>query len=187
MRMIFIPGNGGGSPQDNWFPWLKREAEQRGIEVVDREFPDNQLARASYWLPFLEQELQADEETILVGHSSGAIAAMRYAEQHKILGSLLVGAYHTHLGMESEKKSEYFDAPWDWDSIRTHQQWIILFASTDDPWIPIEEARHLQTVLRPDYYEYTDQGHFGGDYHKESFPELLQAFERRCPGLCNGK
>jgi pimeloyl-ACP methyl ester carboxylesterase len=62
-----------------------------------------------------------DSETVLVGHSSGAIAAMRLAETHAILGSVLVGAYHTHLGMGTEKLSGYFDRPWQWDAIKRNQ------------------------------------------------------------------
>ena len=34
-------------------------------------------ARASIWLPFMQNELKCDEETVIVGHSSGAEAAMR--------------------------------------------------------------------------------------------------------------
>lgn len=29
------------------------------------------------------------------------------------------------------------------------------------------------------YYEYHDRGHFGGDYFKPDFPELLQALKQR--------
>lgn len=179
MRMILIPGNGGGGPEDNWFPWLAEQAEGLGLEVINVEFPDNQLARAEYWLPFLEKELKASDDTILVGHSSGAIAAMRYAETHRILGSMLVGAYHTHLDMDTEKQSGYFNDPWNWSAIRQNQEWVVVFASSDDPWIPIEEARFLKEQLHPDYYEYSDQGHFGGDYHKAEFPELLEALKKR--------
>lgn len=102
-KVIFIPGNGGGSPQDNWFPSVKEELENAGLDIICEEFPDNDLARASYWLPFLLNELKADENTILVGHSSGAIAAMRLAEKQRILGSVLVGAYYTDLNMDKEK------------------------------------------------------------------------------------
>ncbi|MBS0656600.1 MAG: alpha/beta hydrolase, partial [Verrucomicrobia bacterium] len=92
MKVLFIPGNGGGSPKDNWFPYLKEELEKLGVRVIASEFPDNQLAREAYWIPFLKNELKADDQTVLVGHSSGAIAAMRLAETDKLLGSVLVGA-----------------------------------------------------------------------------------------------
>ena len=89
-----------------------------------------------------------------------------------------MGAYYTHLEIEAEKKSGYFDAPWDWSSIKDHQQWTVLFASQDDPWIPVEEARYIHQQLDCEYHEYKDQGHFGGDYFKATFPELTQAILR---------
>jgi len=68
--------------------------------------------------------------------------------------------------------SGYFDKPWDWKKIRNNQQWIILFASQDDPWIPIEQPRFIHSQLNCEYHEYKNEGHFGGDYYKSSFPEL---------------
>lgn len=171
-KVIFIPGNGGGSPNDNWFPSVKKELEAKGLTVIAEEFPDNDLARMDYWVPFILNDLGADENSILVGHSSGAIAAMRVAEQQPLLGSVLVGAYYTDLNMETEKLSGYFDTPWDWDKIRENQKWIIIFAGQDDPWIDISEPRFLHSKLNCEYHEYTTGGHFGGDYEKRTFPEL---------------
>lgn len=177
-KVIFIPGNGGGSPNDNWFPSVKTELESASLEVIAVEFPDNELARESYWLPFLINELKADQNTILVGHSSGAIAAMRLAEQQLILGSVLVGAYYTDLNMETEKQAGYFNRPWNWQKIKENQQWCILFASQDDPWIPISEPRYIHAQLNCEYHEYVHEGHFGGDYYKSTFPELTRAILR---------
>ncbi len=145
-KVIFIPGNGGSTTKDNWFPSVQKELEAANLEVIAATWPDPVLARNSFWLPFLE-ELGADEDTILVGHSSGAIAAMKFAETHKILGAVLVGTYHTHLGIEVEKQSGYFDKPWDFESIKRNQKWTIIFASEDDPWIPIAEPRYLHAQL----------------------------------------
>ena len=121
IKIIFIHGNGGCTPQDNWFPYLKTELEKLGLCVIARQFPDAQLARADYWLPFLKNELNANEHTIIVGHSSGALAAMRFAEHNKLLGSILIGAMHTDLNIESERLSGYFDTPWNWTAIKNNQ------------------------------------------------------------------
>jgi predicted alpha/beta hydrolase family esterase len=177
MKAIIIHGNGGGKPTDNWIPYLKVELEKLGIVTIAPQFPDPVLARASYWLPFLKDILKADEETIIIGHSSGAIAVMRYAEKNQILGSVLVGTYYTTLGVEAEELSGYFDTPWDWEAIKKNQRWIIQFASTNDPWIPIAEARFVHDKLNTEYHEFTTQGHFGGDYYKDTFPEALQAIK----------
>ena len=42
----------------------------------------------------------------------------------------------------------------------------------DDPWIPVKEARFLHEQIGCEYHEFTNQGHFGGDYMKPTFPEL---------------
>jgi predicted alpha/beta hydrolase family esterase len=148
--------------------------ELKGFIVIAETMPDNVLARENIWLPFLKNELGADENTILVGHSSGAVAAMRFAEMNKLYGSVLVGACHTDRGDEDEKASGYYDRPWQWDDIKANQNWIIQFASTDDPYIPIEEARYIHEHLSTDYHEATDEGHFGEDKGKVEFPELIQ-------------
>ena len=174
IRIIFLHGNGTSTPQDHWFPSVKLELEKAGLCVVARQFPDTDLSRAVYWLPFLKNELKADEYSILVGHSSGAAAAMRFAQTNKILGTILVGSYYTDLGMATEKQSGYFNNPWQWDVIKNNQQWIIQFASTDDPWIPIEEPRYIREKLKSEYIEFNDQGHFGSDCNKTTFQNLLR-------------
>ena len=179
VKAIFIPGNGGGGPTDYWFPYLKKELEKLNVAVIASEFPDNQFARESYWIPFIQNVLKADKDTILIGYSSGAIAAMRYAETRQLLGTVLVGAYYTDLGLSSEKISGYFDRPWDWAKIVQHQKWIIQFSSIDDPLIPIEEARYVHEKLKADYHEFEDQGHFG----RPTFPELVDALKPRLQSI----
>lgn len=173
IKIIFIPGNGGGNTHEGFFPYIKENLQDKAEIISPGIYPDSLLARAEYWLPYLE-ELGADENTILIGHSSGAIAAMRYAENHKILGTVLVAGYHTNLGIQEEIVSGYFDKPWNWESIKNNQKFIIQFNSTDDPFIPIEEARYVHDKLNTDYYE-LNQGHF---YPQESFPELLEAIKK---------
>ena len=102
---------------------------------------------------------------------------MRYAENNKILGSVLVGACYTDLGDENEKKSGYYDKEWDWNAIKNNQKWIIQFASTDDPYIPIKEARYIHQKLNTEYFEYNDQGHFGSDKNRVIFPEIVKAIK----------
>ena len=178
IKAIIVPGNGDDSPEDKWFPYVKKELEKISIEVINIKFPDPVLARQEYWLPFIET-LGADENTVLIGHSSGAVATLRFAESHRILGSVIVGAYVSDLNEENEKLSGYFNEPWNWKEIRSNQQWIIQFASSDDPFIPIEEARKIHKELDTEYYEYTDQGHFGSRDGKVEFPEMIEAMRNK--------
>jgi predicted alpha/beta hydrolase family esterase len=96
----------------------------------------------------------------------------------------LVGGYYTDLGIPKEKESGYFDDPWDWEAIRKNQQWILQFSSTDDPWIPIAEPRFVHKKLNTEYFESNNMGHFGGDYFKPTFPELLEALKKKLSHTC---
>jgi len=178
-KIIFIHGNGGSTVNDNWFPYVKIKLEKLGLNVIAQTFPDNKLAREQYWIPFLKNELKADENTILIGHSSGAVASMRFAEKNKILGSVLVGVSYTDLDNEDEKLSGYFNSPWNWKEIKNNQKWIIQFASSDDPYIPIEEPRLVHKKLNTDYFEYKDQGHFGWNPVKLEFPEIIEEINNK--------
>ncbi len=175
VKAILMHGNGGCTAGDIWLPWLENELRTLGLDVINHTFPDNIKARAKFWLPHLET-LDADENTILIGHSSGAVAAMRYAETHRLLGSVLVGVCHTDLGDSFEAASGYYEAEWQWQRIRDHQQWIAIYGSTDDPHIPIAEPRFVAAQLRCSYFEFTDRGHFV-DTHE--FPEIVDLVRRK--------
>jgi predicted alpha/beta hydrolase family esterase len=180
-RVILIHGNGGDTGNANWFPYIKHELAKLDVECLTPDMPDAVLARSKYWLPYIEKELKADENTILVGHSSGAVAALRYAQTHKLAGSVLVGAYYTDLGYDDEKLSGYFDEPWNWEAIKKNQEWIAIFASPTDPYISIEDPRHMRDQLNAEYYELANEGHFGGsgEHVKLKFPELLTFLKKR--------
>ena len=177
-KIILIHGNGGGWPKENWLPPVARRLKALGLKVIFKQFPDPVLARAKYWLPFIKK-LGADENTILVGHSSGAVATMRYAEKHKILGSILVATCHTDLGESNEKISRYYDKQWNWEKIKKNQRWIVQFASVDDRFIPIKEARFVHRKLKTEYYEFKHQGHFSSWDNKTDFPQIVAIIKKK--------
>ena len=87
--------------------------------------PDPYDAKEKIWIPFIRNELKADENTLLIGHSSGAEAAMRLLETDKLGGVILVSACYTDLGSENEKLSGYYDRPWLWEKIKQNAGFII--------------------------------------------------------------
>ncbi|MFC2143380.1 RBBP9/YdeN family alpha/beta hydrolase [Candidatus Aenigmatarchaeota archaeon] len=179
MQAIIIPGNDNTWISNNWYLSVKKELEKLDMNVIAKDMPDPELARKDIWLPFIEKELQGDEKSILIGHSSGVVAVLRYLETHKAEGAVIVGAYYTHLNDKKEKASGYFDGEWQWDKIKQNCKWIIQFASTDDPYIPIEEARHVRDMLNTEYHEFTDQGHFGADTNRTEFSELVEEIRKK--------
>ncbi|XP_078413005.1 serine hydrolase RBBP9 isoform X2 [Cetorhinus maximus] len=106
-RAVIVPGNGVGDVVDsNWYKWVKDQLKQiPDFQCLLQNMPDPLTARKTIWLPFMEKTLQCDEQTVIIGHSSGAVAAMRYAETHRVYGIILVSAYTSDLGNATERKS----------------------------------------------------------------------------------
>jgi predicted alpha/beta hydrolase family esterase len=183
VRVVLIHGNAGASVEGIWFPYLKRELEALGAEVVAKTFPDPLKGRMRYWLPFLTDVIRPDERTVVVGHSSGALAAFRYAEKAPLLGTFAVAGHHHDCGFELERRSGFFDTPWDWDAIRANQSFIEQFHSEDDPWVPFEVAEELHELTGSTFHAMRGMGHFGSyDQRMDTFPELLEAIRRRLAG-----
>ena len=50
---------------------------------------------------------------------------MRFAQKHKVAGIVLVATYETTLGLGGERRSEYFNTPWDWAAIKQNAGFVI--------------------------------------------------------------
>lgn len=172
MRAMIIPGNDNTLITSNWYPYVKEELEKLGIEVIAQNMPDPKFARKDIWLPFIKEKTSG-ENSILIGHSSGAVAILKFLEENRCRLAIIVGAYYTDLGDDLEKKSGYFDEPWKWEQIKNNAEKIVLFASQDDPYIPISEPRFIREKVNAEYHEYKDEGHFGADANKKEFPEIV--------------
>jgi predicted alpha/beta hydrolase family esterase len=170
-RIVFLHGNETTHWSQSWAGWLKAELEKAGFDTFFETLPDSIFARAEYWLPFLEDHIQAGENDVLVGWSSGATAAMRYAEDTKIRGSVLISPSYTDLGDEIENMSGYYDDPWLWQQIKENQDKIALFYANNDPFIPQREFKHIAEKLAPEQVMLSGAGHF---IEQDTFPQLLE-------------
>lgn len=152
--------------------------QKAGYETFFETMPDSVIARKQYWFPFLENHVKAGENDVIVGWSSGAIAAMRYAEEHKLRGSVLIGPCTSDLGDELEKQSGYFDEPWQWQKIKDNNGHIAMFYSDNDPFIPGEQFEIVAKELSPEVIKLPNRKHFIED---ATFPELLNHILKTYP------
>mmetsp|Transcript_61456 Transcript_61456/g.105763 ORF Transcript_61456/g.105763 Transcript_61456/m.105763 type:complete len:174 (-) Transcript_61456:65-586(-) len=144
-----------------------------GIDCVCENFPDPYAAKRSVWLPFIES-LGTDENTVIVGHSSGAQAALRYAENHPLKAVVLVAATFTDLGDQGERAFGYYpqgeENPYDFEAMRANVPIWHQFHSDNDPFIPLEEAERIRDGLglTDTYHMLPRRSHFFS-----MFPELI--------------
>ena len=174
-RFVFVHGNGSTTWEVAWAVWLKQKLEAKGFATHFQTMPDPELARRSIWLPYLQNEVQVGTNDVLMGWSSGAVAAMRYAEEHKLLGSILISPSYTDLGDDTEKQSGYFDDPWNWKAIKTNQKKIALVYGDDDPYIPQSEFAYIALHLGPDKLKIPGGAHF---QTRQDMNELLRYIEQ---------
>ena len=148
-------------------------------------------ARRDRWIPFIESLVQANAEKedkiILVGHSSGAQAALRYAENHPLHAAVLVSATYSDLGDQNERQSGYYpqqkgtgmpeDNPYEFAKMKANCKHWRQFHSDDDPFIPVHEAEAIRKGLglTDTYYLLSGRSHFF-----EFQPELLQVVLSLC-------
>lgn len=147
-RVVIVPGNGAGCASANFYPALARALRARGHEVLLREMPDADRARRGEWEPFIAAELvRGDEDCVVVGHSSGALAALRLAERARVRALVLVSATPSDLGDANERASGWYKGEWLWRNVRLNARRVVLFASDDDPFIPLRLQREVRDGL----------------------------------------
>lgn len=155
---IYIIHGWDDGPGNGWFPWIKKELTQRGKKVTIPAMPDPAHPLIDTWVPFLKRLIKLpNEETILVGHSVGGQAALRYLETLpagvKIGGLILVAAW-LHLKPEILEDEEtmaiatpWIERPLNWPKIRSHVDKATVIMSDDDQFVPVEDGKVLAREL----------------------------------------
>ena len=175
-HVIILPGNGCSPIADsNWYTHLAASLNALPhYNAVAPEMPDADAAHRSVWLPFI-QSLHPTPSTIVVGHSSGAEAAMRLAETTPLKGLVLVSACHTDLGDAGERESGWYEGEWKWDDIRSHCEWIVQLHGVDDRLVPLSEGRYVAEHLHSELIEQKGKGH----YLRPTLPYIVDLLEAK--------
>lgn len=148
IKAILIPGNGcDDDTLDDimWYPWLAEKLRSDGVYIELPSFPDPIAAHEDIWKAFAIDQLGLDEDTLLIGHSSGAACALRLMETTKVFGCMLVAAYDDDLGDELERDSGYFSRPFDYEAMLRNvgPGGVIQFHSQSDHLVPVAVARRV--------------------------------------------
>ena len=189
--VIICPGNGCYDIRSsNWYGELFNELSNKGISCVCENFPDPLHARRELWVPHMrslaEQHGKPSSNVVLVGHSSGAQAALRYAELYPLHACVLVSATYSDLGIAHERASGYYPQrsqesdeeinPYDFTRMKMNcRQWH-QFHSDDDPFIPVYEAQKIRNGLglTDNFYLLSGRSHFF-EFQQELLEIVLQS------------
>jgi hypothetical protein len=163
---IFIFHGTEGYPEENWFPWMKQELEQKGHKVFVPQFPSPPIvpAKISEWFDVLKNyEQYINEDTLLVGHSLGGIFTLRVLEKltHPVKAAFFVG---TPVGVRPianyDRDNSFSGFTFDWDKIKNKAKHFVVFQSDDDPYVGLENGKELAKNLGVELSFVPNAGHF---------------------------
>jgi hypothetical protein len=182
--VLVLPGSGCTPTREcNFYAWFGDVIASTGrYEPRMRDMPDPHVCRERVWMPFIEEELGASPECVVVGHSSGAVAALRLAERRRLRGIVVIAGYDSDLGDASERASGYFDRPFRWDDIKANCGFIACVGGARDSLVDIDIQRRVALEclgLEPgktgaEWLELPNRDHF----FTPPFPELVDLLDR---------
>lgn len=184
MKKVFIVHGWSGSPDANWFPWLKDELSALGISADILHMPNTDFPKMDEWVKQLRTCIGVpNEEVFLVGHSLGCMAIMRYLESYganeKIGGVLLVSGFSRSIGIPY--LDNFFEKPLDHEKVKQSVSRITIINSDDDPYVPLAEGKFLEEKLGGKFVVLSNGGHINQASGFVTFPlgleQLLQMMQ----------
>lgn len=162
---LIVPGLRSSGPT-HWQTWLERRVSG-SIRISQRDWNDPHLPD---WSSRVRREItRATGRIFIAAHSFGALAAVQAASDHaeRIAGALLVApADPERFGVAEFLPVKPLPFP------------VILVASTNDPWISLDAAKHWSELWRAEIVNLGAAGHINAEAGFGPWPEGLTLLER---------
>ena len=173
-KVIIIHG-WDSSPDVNWFPWLKKELKEKGFEAKVPAMPNPANPKMDKWIKIIHETVgKPDENKIIIGHSLGVMAVIRYLEtlkdDEKVGGIILVAGFLEN--QYSEVDSFYKESVND-KKIKKSANKIIAIHSDNDPFVPISNAGLFKKRLDAEIIILSKAGHINADSGFLELPIVL--------------
>ena len=187
VKNVYIIHGWDGSPSEPMHQWMQSELTKMSFSVKVPEMPDPAVPKIEPWVNKLKEVVDINEETILIGHSIGCQAVLRFLEvlpDHlKIKGIVLIAPW-MQLDMktmeEEGQKGIEIAKPWmetkiNFEKIKTHVSKVVAIFSDNDPYVPLINKDLFKRELNAEIIIENNKGHFTiGDDVRE-LPPVLKA------------
>lgn len=172
-KKVYIVHGWEGTPDSDWFPWLKKKLESRGFEVIVPQMPNTNNPKLSEWLSHLQKvAVSPDENTFFIGHSLGCITILRYLEnlpeETKISGAVLVAGFSKPIGYD--EIGDFVDHSVNYKKIKKHTNKFIAIQSDNDPFVPVKHGQIFKEKLGAELITLKGREHF----NEFKMPEALE-------------
>ncbi len=156
-KRVFLVHRWDGTSKDDWFPWIKKELEKKGIRVRAFDMPNTGHPKVEEWVKHMEQNINpddVDENTYFIGHSIGCQTILRYLEKlhkhKKVGGCVFVAGWFNLINLGSEELQ--IAHPWmtsliHYERILDHCSNFLAIFSDNDPYVHLDEAEKFKERL----------------------------------------
>lgn len=186
-RAVILHGTD-GTPDNNWFPWLKAKLEAEKYQVWAPELPESHTPNRELWDNRMLGSRDISD-TIVVGHSSGAVEVLNLLMNPRcprIRLGVMVSAWAGGPPVAAEGAvwdPGQFDNlfppdGFDLAAIRNKAEKLAFLHSDDDPYCPLEQVQVLAKQLYASLTVVHEGHHLGA-----KFTELPELWEIIKPSL----
>jgi predicted alpha/beta hydrolase family esterase len=163
-----------GGATKGWCPWLKSELENKGYKVWIPTLPtmDSPQPDMEPMLKVIFDKKFVDEDTVVVGHSLGAVLAIRLAERVKFrVGIVLAGWDFDDLDPRDDL---FWPNPIDHERVRLNVPTWIVPISENDPYISPYMTERMAERLGGKAIMMGKKGHFTKNDGVTEVREILE-------------
>jgi len=185
MKNVYIVHGWGGSPDEPMLQWFKSSLERKGFNVSIPAMPDTEAPEINVWVNKIRDTVILKEDIILIGHSIGCQAILRYLAtidgDIKIAGIVLIAPWMKldeqtlkEEGEEIIKIAEpWMNNPINFNKVKSHINKSVAIFSDDDPYIPLEQKDIFEDKLGAEIIIEHKKGHFDPDSNVRELPSVL--------------
>ncbi|MFA5061386.1 MAG: alpha/beta fold hydrolase [Candidatus Pacearchaeota archaeon] len=167
-----------GSPKNNFFPWLKKELENRKYKVLVPELPNTKNPDYLEQVKFVLDNLHFDENTILLGHSLGGAVSLKVVESlKKPIKKLILASGFVEPNSKDKKYVNTFDWKFNFDKIRKNVKEIIILKDINDKEIRKNSAKRIKDAIGGEIIEFkAKEQHICGEIEPVVLDSCLNKF-----------
>lgn len=182
-RAVLLHGTDGSPTELPWLVWLKAQLETSGYEAYFPQLPECHTPNLALYDAFLQDSGWDFKDNLLIGHSSGATAALHLLTQDwfpAVRATIFVGVFLNEKLMESADWYEpgqfdnLFVDTFDPAIVRKKSDAFYFVHGSDDPYCDYTDAQNLCKQLDGTFLTIQNGGHIAGSSGITELPILVE-------------
>jgi len=184
---VFLHGTNGDTSH-HWWPWLRKQFEINGYSVQAPHLPDNDRPNEETYWNFLTSKNWKFEDSVLVGHSSGATTVLNLLSREEfpqVDTAILIGVFLNQkltrgsADFEDDGQFDHLFPPhgFDWNAIKAKARRIYVVHGDDDPYCSYNDAVSAANALGARLITIPKGGHLSTRFGVVELPALTEALK----------